>query len=231
MPAPQPSSSLVVVDSNVSASTDSTVKPQVAPALPSDSQPLHDSDGAELETDSRPSELHARVFAGAQSVIDGASAFGQRGIALSVGAGIRAWSVALFGSAALGSTIDDRFLNIQLARHNAGVALQLEQTLGASNWRGALGVHAGAVLFARTSSAKSDGASATPSKLLGAAAFGPEAMLSWVPGMLGLGLHLALDVLPNAPSFALRNEQRVEVASHALWLLEPRISLGLEARL
>jgi hypothetical protein len=43
-------------------------------------------------------------------------------------------------------------------------------------------------------------------------------------------LHVALDVLPNAPTFELGMEN-AGATRHTLWTLQPRAAFGLEARL
>ena len=172
----------------------------------------------------------AQMFAGAQSVIDGASQYGQRGVVARVGASFGPWSVAAYGSASFGSDIADRFVELRVSRHSLGLSARFERpSLAGTHW--SAGLHAGAVVFDRTSSEKFETTAVTRAKQFAVIAFGPEFAISWVPSLFGIGLHAALDILPGAPSFALHDRAGQPVVTHTLWTLEPRVSLGLEARL
>jgi hypothetical protein len=171
-----------------------------------------------------------QVFMGAQSVIDGVSTRGQPGLAARAGLGVGVFGVTVFGSAALGSSIRDRYVDLQLSRHSAGAAFELATPISA-HLRAALGLHAGAAFLVRTSSPIQANVQSTGSSRHVALALGPEASLCWLPGAVGVGLHLALDMVPNAPSYVIAGPNDRAVDTHRLWSLEPRASLGLEARL
>jgi hypothetical protein len=174
--------------------------------------------------------LEPGFFVGFQSVIDGVSDVGQHAIALRLGVALGSIGVSLFGSASLGSAVSDRFVDLRLSRHSAGVAFDLQRRLW-DRWRGSVGVHGGAVLYVRSSAPKDASVAQTGTVLVAAAAFGPELGLQFEPSWVGLGLRLALDVLPNAPSFQLAARTNPMPAPHSAWSVEPRIALGLEGRL
>ena len=169
-------------------------------------------------------------FVGVQSVLDGVSEVGQHALALRFGVALRSFGLSVFGSASMGSSVSDRWVDLHLSRHNAGVALDFQGRIW-GDWHGAAGVHAGVVLYQRSSVPKLAGVDGTGSAVLAIAAFGPELALQYRPTWFGIGLRAALDVLPNAASFQLAAQQGRAPAAHALWAFEPRLGLGLEGNL
>lgn len=188
----------------------------------------HHDDGRYRDAGPGHSRLAARFYLGVQSVIDGESKLGQRGLFARASVGMGALSVSVYGSYGLPVGIDDALFALEVARHAAGGALDLRTDLS-ERTSFALGVHAGAALFARTSAAKTPEAKPNPAALTPALEFGPEVAFAWLFGKwldLGFGLaaQLALDVLPFAPSF----EASGGGDRHRLWAFQPRLSVGLE---
>jgi hypothetical protein len=165
------------------------------------------------------------------SVLDGASSYGQHGVLTRLGVGYGALELAAFGGIGLAATIDDPWLKLQVARHDAGGVLAMSALLG-TQWRLALGAAAGAALLSRTSVPKSAAAHTNAGQLTAAFFAGPDVLLAWHPNAFGLALDLGLDVFPNAPSFRLRtsNLPGSKPIVHALDTIEPRASLGVEVR-
>jgi hypothetical protein len=209
-------------------SADDTRRPERAP--PSAAGLIDTSTAPDAQLGPRaPAALSARLQLGVQCVVDGQSELGQRGLYARAGVVWRAFALDAYAVASLASTIADDYFALRVARHALGGALSAHAAL-ARDAQLAFGVHGGALLLARTSGAKAGGVSTAPSQLMAAFAFGPELALDWLFGRYGLGVQLALDVLPSAPRFEARGASPLGAAdAHRLWLLEPRLGVGLQA--
>lgn len=180
-----------------------------------------------------PVQARSQFFFGVQGLIDGQSASGQRALHARASMLLGAFSLTAYGSYALPATIPDDVFLLRVARHAAGGALDVRTDLSPRTSL-AVGLHAGAALFVRTSRAKTAEARANPDALTAAFAFGPETELAWLfAEHWGVGLHLALDVLPNSPLF--RAQAAADGVSspqaHQLWAFQPRLSVGFEGAL
>jgi hypothetical protein len=172
---------------------------------------------------------HARMQLGVQCVVDGQSQLGARGAYARAGIAWGAFSLDAYAVASLASSVDDDYFALHVARHALGGALAAHTRLTPSAEL-AVGVQSGAVLLARTSSAQSTGVRSAPSSLMAAFAFGPELGLDWLFGRYGVGVQLALDVLPSAPRFETTGASALGAGdSHRLSIFEPRVSIGWQA--
>jgi hypothetical protein len=189
--------------------------------------------GAESPTPTPPTaapSLRARLALGAQLALDGSSVSGQRGIAARAGLSIGRWALGAYGVYAFASEIEDPYFALRVARHAVGAAIERQVALTESLWLG-FALHAGALLWQRRSTANSAAVVSYPDALLAVLSLGPELVLGWLPDRYGLSLRLGLDWLPNAPRFEAAASAGAPRISHALWALEPRITLAWESAL
>lgn len=193
-------------------------------------EPPTDATYADAADSAGPIRLQPRFFVGLQSVVDGVSSIGQHSITARFGYQLEHFGLHVFASTGIGSHVSDAFVDLHLTRHAAGLALDAETRLHGVLY-GAAGVHAGAAFYMRSSTAKDARIERTGSALVTALVVGPEVALELRSGWWGLGLHVALDVMPDAPTFQVETPAGEAPAPHLPWALEPRISLGMEGRL
>lgn len=183
------------------------------------------------EAGGRARPLSVRVFIGAQGALDGAASSGQWGVVARAGMESSRFALSAYAVASLASDVADPYFSLRLARHALGAAFDVRVPLSAA-LELAAGLHGGAALYHRTSSAKSPLAVSHPASLTAAVMFGPEVSLGWMLGRYGVGLVLALDILPRGPRFETAGQGPLgDIQAHTLWVLQPRLSLGMEAAL
>ncbi|MEY4579965.1 MAG: hypothetical protein RL701_4668, partial [Pseudomonadota bacterium] len=209
------------------SAANSPVDESASSASPTVLSESNDDPAADTGTSAR-TPLRAQLFIGAQGAIDGVSSYGQQGLYVRAGVGYGLARLSAYGSAALPARIDDDAFMLRVSRHSAGGALDLRAELSDSASL-ALGMHAGVLLFARSSRAKTSAVMGNPAAITPAFTFGPEAEFAlWFSRGFGVGLLVGVDVLPNAPRFdSVDLAQAGGPRSHQVWAFEPRASIGV----
>jgi hypothetical protein len=166
------------------------------------------------------------LFAGWQAVAAGAPL--QHGVLARAVLGYSMLEAAVAVSASLPVTHGDELSYLRLARHSASAGLALRGAFHDLRW--SAGARAGVVLLQRATEARTEELGARPSRTSPAFSVGPALAMSWMPGVLGLGLELGLDVLPDPPRLVYAQGDDRMLAFRP-WVLEPRAVLGVEARI
>jgi hypothetical protein len=174
------------------------------------------------------SSTNLSLLAGWQGVADGSAPAGQHGFALRGALSFGLLELGLTLSMSPPVTRSDALAELAIARHAGLASAGLAAASG--TLRFSAGVHAGAALYQRSTTARSDAVAPERARFSAAALFGPWLGFAYMPGGLGVGAQLGLDVVPGPPSFVYRYSDGQQLA-HRPWALQLRASVGIQGEL
>lgn len=187
--------------------------------------PAHEAEPAERSA--RAPDLELNLFAGAQQQLDGTGQLGRQGVQLRAGVRWQALELGLLIAPSFPNTTRDAFAALIIARHDLAASVAL--VTGSARFPIWLGAYSGAALLHRSTAARSERLSPRGPQLSAAWMIAPWLGAAYMGASFGVGVHVALDVLPTRPELRYAGEDASPLAYAPPWIA-PRFALGLQAR-